>query len=202
MQITHTQQAGNCNTPLAHCFINRSAVCIMTLLSLMLVLSACTGHARRSTGTVLNDQSLEIDVINKIYSDPSFGENDHIKVEVHGGVVLLAGETVSEANSSLATELAEGFRLTQRVVNDLKVEDRANIGGQIDNTWLSTKVNSILVTANPISGNDASRIKVVSSRNTVYLMGMVTREEGDAVTEVVRNIRGVDKVVKIFDYLD
>ena len=168
----------------------------------MLVLCACTGHARRSTGTVLNDQSLEIDVINKIYSDPSFGENDHIKVEVHGGVVLLAGETVSEANSSLATKLAEEFRLTKRVVNDLKVEDRAGIGGQIDNTWLSTKVNSILITKNPISGNDASRIKVVSSRNTVYLMGMVTREEGDAVAEVVRNIGGVDKVVKIFDYLD
>jgi osmotically-inducible protein OsmY len=202
MRITHTQQAGNRNTPPAHCFFNRSAVCIMTLLALMLVLSACSGHARRSTGTVLNDQSLEIDVINKIYSDPSFGENDHIKVEVHLGVVLLAGETVSEANRSLATKLAEEFRLTERVVNDLQVEDRAGIGGQIDNTWLTTKVNSILVTKNPISGNDATRIKVVSSRNTVYLMGMVTREEGDSVAEVVRNIRGVDKVVLIFDYQD
>ena len=201
MRITHTQQAGNSNSLSAYCF-TRPVVCIMTLLSLMLVLSACTGHARRSTGTVLNDQSLEIDVINKIYSDPSFGENDHIKVEVHGGVVLLAGETVSEANRSLATKLAEEFRLTERVVNDFQVENRAGIGGQIDNTWLSTKVNSILITENPISGNDATRIKVVSSRNTVYLMGMVTREEGDAVAEVVRNIGGVDKVVKIFDYLD
>lgn len=202
MRITHKQHAGNCNCPSAHSFFTQSVVYIITLLSLMLVLSACSGHARRSTGTVLNDQSLEIDVINKIYSDPGFSENDHIKVEVHGGVVLLAGETVSEANRNLATKLAEEFRLTERVVNDLKIEDRAGIGGQIDNTWLSTKVNSILITENPISGNDASRIKVVSSRNTVYLMGMVTREEGDAVAEVVRNIGGVDKVVKIFDYLD
>ena len=202
MQITHRQQVRNSHRPTTPYLSIGSGTFILTLMCLTLILAACTGHARRSTGTVLNDQSLEIDVINKIYSDPSFGENDHIKVEVHGGVVLLAGETVSEANRSLATTLAEEFRLTERVVNDLKVEDRANIGGQIDNTWLTTKVNSILVTKNPISGNDASRIKVVSSRNTVYLMGMVTREEGNAVAEVVRNIGGVDKVVKIFDYLD
>jgi osmotically-inducible protein OsmY len=53
-----------------------------------------------------------------------------------------------------------------------------------------------------LHGNDVSRIKVVSSQNTVYLMGMVTREEGDTVAELVRNIRGVDRVVKIFDYVD
>ncbi len=172
------------------------------MLAILLTMPACSPHPRRSTGTVINDQSLEIDVINNIYSDPNFSENDHIKVEVHQGVVLLAGETVSESNRELATKLAEELRLTQRVVNDLKVADRDGIGGQMDNTWLTTKVNSILVTENPIAGNEATRIKVVSSRHTVYLMGIVTREEGDAVAEVVRNIGGVDKVVKIFDYQD
>ena len=177
-------------------------VIVFVLLVLILSLSACNKHVRRSTGTVINDQQLEIDVINSIFSDPAFGENDHIKVEVHQGVVLLAGETTSEANRALATTLAEKPRLTERVVNDLKIGDRDGISGQFENTWLTTKVNSILLKENPISGNDANRIKVVSSRNTVYLMGIVTREEGDAVAEVVRNIGGVAKVVKIFDYLD
>ncbi|MBT8076672.1 MAG: BON domain-containing protein, partial [Gammaproteobacteria bacterium] len=141
-------------------------------------------------------------VISSIRSNPNFSEADHIKVEVHQGVVLLAGETVSEANRTLATELAEESRLTERVVNDLKVGERAGFGGKLDNSWLTNKVNSKLLTKNPISGNDVSRIKVVSSQNTVYLMGMVTREEGDAVAEVIRNIRGVERVVKIFDYVD
>ena len=172
------------------------------MLIAVLTLSACADHARRSTGTVLNDQSLEYDVIGNIRSHPNFGENDHIKVEVHLGVVLLAGETVSEENRILATKLAEEPRLTERVVNDLKVGERAGFGGKLDNTWLTTKVNSILVTENPLPGNDAARIKVVSSQNTVYLMGMVTREEGTAIAEIVRNIGGVEKVVKIFDYTD
>lgn len=174
----------------------------LILLGSLLTLSACSDHQRRSTGTVLNDQSLEYEVIGNIRSDPGFGENDHIKVEVHQGVVLLAGETVSEENRILATKLAEKPRLTERVVNDLKVGDRSGFGGKLDNSWLTTKVNSILVTENPVSGNDATRIKVVSSQNTVYLMGLVSREEGEAIAEVVRNIGGVEKVVKIFDYTD
>jgi len=179
-----------------------SKVVFFALLVLILTLSACANYERRSTGTVLNDQTLEYDIINTISSNPNFGENDHIKVEVNQGVVLLAGETASEENKILATQLAEKPRLTQRVVNDLKVGEREGFGGRLDNSWLTTKVNSILISENPLAGNDASRIKVVSSNNTVYLMGFVTHAEADAVTEVVRNIGGVDKVVKIFDYTD
>jgi len=177
-------------------------ILICTLLVSILALTSCADHERRSTGTVLNDQTLEYDVISNIRSNPHFGENDHIKVEVHQGVVLLAGETASEENRILATKLAEEPRLTERVVNDLKVGERAGFGGKLDNTWLTTKVNSKLVTKNPLPGYDAARIKVVSSQNTVYLMGMVTREEGNEVAEIVRNIGGVEKVVKIFDYTD
>jgi osmotically-inducible protein OsmY len=179
-----------------------SLVVLFILLVSIVALPACGKYGRRTTGTVLNDQTLEYEVIDNIRSDPSFSEKDHIKVEVHQGVVLLAGETETEENKILATRLAEESRLTQRVVNDLKVGEREGFGGKLDNSWLTTKVNSILLTQNPLPGNDASRVKVVSSHNTVYLMGMVTRKEGDAVAEVVRNIGGVEKVVKIFDYTD
>lgn len=177
-------------------------IIFLFLLASTMLLSACADHARRSAGTVLDDQTLEYDVIDNIYSDPSFGQDDHIKVEVHQGVVLLAGETVSEENRVLATKLAEQATLTRRVVNDLKVGERADFGDKVNNSWLTTKVNSILVKENPLPGNDASRIKVVSSQHTVYLMGLVSRKEGDAIAEIVRNIDGVEKVVKIFDYTD
>ena len=202
MRSIYKQPVRGFQGPSGFCRTTGSMVVFLLLLVSILALPACGGHARRSTGTVLNDQSLEYDVISNIRNDPSFSENDHIKVEVHRGVVLLAGETVSEENKILATRLAEAPRLTERVVNDLKVGEREGFGGKLDNTWLTTKVNSLLVTENPLPGNDASRIKVVSSHNTVYLMGLVTHKEGEAVAEVVRNIGGVDKVVKIFDYTD
>lgn len=176
---------------------------VLALLALsMLALAACGNSPRRTTGTVLNDQSLQRTVTRSIESHPSFSDDDHIKVEVHQGVVLLAGETVSEENKALATKIAGEPRLTERVVNDLQVGEEADFGDKLDNSWLTSKVTSVLVTKNPIPGFDASRIKVTSSRNSVYLMGMVSREEGEAVAEIVRNIGGVEKVVKIFDYTD
>jgi len=33
-----------------------------------------------------------------------------------------------------------------------------------------------------------------------YLMGLVSHEEADAAVEVARNISGIDKVVKVFEY--
>jgi osmotically-inducible protein OsmY len=176
-------------------------IILAVLVASVLSLTACSSP-RRTTGTVLNDQSLQRAVSKSIKSDPSFSEDDHIKVEVHQGVVLLAGETVSEENKALATRLAEEPRLTERVVNDLKVGEEADFGDKLDNSWLTSKVTSVLVTKNPLPGFDASRIKITSSQNTVYLMGMVSREEGETVAEIVRNIGGVGKVVKIFDYTD
>jgi osmotically-inducible protein OsmY len=196
MRSRHSFNTQNKNRAIAQSFI------VFILLVAIISLSACTGSPRRTTGTVLNDQSLERTVIKSIRNHPSFSEDDHIKIEVHQGVVLLAGETVSEENRSLATTLAEKPRLTERVVNDLKVGERVGFGGKLDNSWLTSKVNSALITENPLPGSDTSRIKAISSQNTVYLMGMVSREEGDAVAEVVRNIRGVEKVVKVFDYTD
>ena len=179
----------------------RKATFLISLV-LIVLLPACADHARRSVGVVLDDQTLEYDVIQNIYSDPAFTKDDHIKVEVHQGMVLLSGETVSEENSALATRLAEEATLTKRVVNDLVVGEETGLGGRTNNTWLTAKVDSILLKENPMVGNDAARIKVVSSQHTVYLMGLVSHEEGDAVAEIVRNIGGVEKVVKIFDYTD
>ena len=171
-------------------------------LALMLGLSACADYAKRSTGTTLNDQTLEYTISNAIYDDPSFSKQDHIKVEVNGGIVLLAGETTSGANKAKATQIAQQQKLTKRVVNDLVIGERAGLGGKTNNTWLTAKVNSVLLKENPLPGNDASRIKVISSQGTVYLMGLVTHKQGDQVAEIVRNIRGVTKVVKIFEYTD
>ena len=180
----------------------RSSTVFTAVLAAIVTLAACSSHESRTVGTTFNDQQLEYEVVNNIRSHPAFGEHDHIKVEVHQGVVLLAGETVSEENRLLATQLAEKPRLTQRVINDLRIGRRAGFGGKLDNTWLTTKVNSILIAQNPVSGYEGKRIKVISSQNTVYLMGFVTREEGEKIAEVVRNIGGVEKVVKAFDYTD
>lgn len=167
------------------------------------LMAACTpASKKRSAGTVIDDQTIEYEAINDIFATPEISNADHIKIEVHNGTVLLAGETQSEANKALASKVASEVRGVKNVVNELAVMPSAGLGDRLDNSYISTKANSVLAVKDPISGSDMSRIKVMTARRNVYLMGTVTREEGDKAAEVVRNVGGVEKVIKVFDYID
>lgn len=188
------------------------AITVLCLLLALLTLSGCAAVAiggaamvasdRRTTGTVLDDQTTELTVSDRIYATPGFEGGDHVKVEVYQGVVLLLGEVTTAEKQALAGKRAGEVKNVARVVNELTVGSSASVGKRLDNTWLTTKVNTALIRENPVPGFDATRIKVVTSQNNVYLMGLVSREEGDAVAEVARNVGGVAKVVKVFSYTD
>ena len=45
-------------------------------------------------------------------------------------------------------------------------------------------------------------MKVVTEHRVVYLMGLVYRKEADLATEATRDVSGVERVVKLFEYLD
>lgn len=175
---------------------------MLALLTATLVGACAPASKKRTPGTVIDDQTIEVKALNGIYGAAEFDSADHVKVEVHNGTVLLAGETRSEANKALATRIVTDIRGVKHVVNELAVMPAAGLGDRLDNTYISAKANSILTAKNPVGGLDMTRIKVITARRNVYLMGTVTHEEGDRVTEVVRNIGGVEKVIKVFDYLD
>jgi len=48
----------------------------------------------------------------------------------------------------------------------------------------------------------AIRISTTVELGVVYLMGLVTREEGEAAGQIAASVSGVEKVVKIFEYVD
>ena len=180
-----------------------SAKGFLAILILAILLGACSPKAERRTfGTFIDDQAAEIQIHDTLYARPEFDERDHLKVEAHNETLLLAGEVSSEKKKQLATDLAMQMKAISRVVNELAVMPPADTSGKLHNSYITSKVNTKLLTSNPIEGNDTGRIKVITARGTVYLMGTVSRAEGDAVAEVARKTGGVEKVVKVFDYTD
>lgn len=181
----------------------RSQWAVLALLLSVALVAACTPTSKKRTaGTFIDDATIETMVRSNIYATNEIDSADHIKVEVHTGTVLLAGETRNEANKALATRVANQVRGVTNVVNELAVMPAAGLGDRLDNSYITTKANSVLAFKDPISGTDMARIKVMTARRNVYLMGTVTREEGEKVAEVVRNIGRVEKVIKVFDYID
>lgn len=166
--------------------------------------AAATGlavHDRRSFGTVIDDQALEVRVRDAIFDDHAFTREHRIKVNAYRGWVLLAGEAGTESNVRLAGEITAGVDGVRRVVNELAPERRPSFGQGSKDKWLSSKVNSSL-TRVELAGFDPTRVQVTSARSVVYLMGLVSRAEGEAATEQARTVKGVERVVTIFEYLE
>lgn len=179
--------------------MNHLATVAILLLTALLLAGCFKG---RSAGTVLDDQNTEFRVIDVIYNDPDIDANSHIKVEVHEAIVLLLGETPTPEKRERAGELAASVPNVDRVVNEIQVRDSAGLAGRAHNSWLTTKVNSALAFDSSLKLIDTSRVKVITANRNVYLMGLVRRNDADAIVEVVRNVGGVEKVVKVFKYTD
>ena len=74
-----------------------------------------------------------------------------------------------------------------------------SVPARSNDTWLTTKVKSKLLVARNIKAN---RIKVVTENGVVYLLGLVSRDLGDSIVAAVRNTFGVQKIVRIFEYIE
>ena len=46
------------------------------------------------------------------------------------------------------------------------------------------------------------RIKVQTENGVVYLLGLITRQQAEDAVAVARNVYGVQKIVKVFEYLE
>ena len=161
-------------------------------------------HDRRSFGRVLEDRNLQLSVLDKINRDKAMvRDNNHVKVVVYDGIMLLCGQVRSAELRQHAQAVAESFEGIDRLVNDIEVTDEPQgFWRRRQDNAQSARVKTALLDITSMPGFDPTRINVTSAHGVVYLMGLVTHEEDDAATEIARNIGGVDKVVKVFEYTD
>ena len=161
-------------------------------------------HDRRAVGTVLSDRNIQLSAIDAINRHRELTRDDNnIKVVVYNGVMLLCGQVRSEELRQLAHSSAEGFDGVVRLVDQIEVTDTPEgfWRRRADETT-TARVKTGLLDITSLPGFDPTRINVTTSHSVVYLMGLVDHAEADAATDVARNTQGVDKVVKLFDYID
>lgn len=184
-------------------------------LLLVLSLSGCAGllvggtavgvsvaHDRRTTGTVVDDQTIELklyDALNK-----KLPPGNQISITSYNGVVLLTGRTVSNAARWQAEDIARNFREPPvRIVhNELVIGPPSPLSVESNDALLTTKVKTALFQINYIPGFDPTRVKVVTSQSVVYLMGLVRSNEANAVANVTSQVGGVQRVVTLFELIN
>ncbi len=156
-------------------------------------------HDRRTTGRFIDDQVLELNAGKRIGDDRTLEGKVRVNVTSMNGLVLLTGETPSADLRDRTLAHVRTLDGVRRIYNHVRIAERATFGDISQDKWLYTKIKSKQTTA---GGVDPTRVKVVTSHSVVYLMGLVTRAEGDAHTQIARETKGVAEVVKLFEYVD
>lgn len=159
---------------------------------------AAVAHDRRTTGTVVDDQAIELKAVSRLNDDADLVQA-HVNVTSYNGVVLLTGEVPNRGAKARAKAIVEQIPKVRRVHNELIIDAPSRFGSRSQDTWITTKLKSKLLAADEIEG---TRVKVVTERGTVYLLGLVDRPTAEAAVLEARTTDGVKKVVKLFEYTD
>ncbi|NKC16150.1 MAG: BON domain-containing protein [Gammaproteobacteria bacterium] len=153
---------------------------------------------RRTPGTVIDDELIEIRGVQAFFQDKAINEQTHINVTSYNGIILLSGEAPTEALKQRATTLVSNIEKVRQVYNEVRAAAPSTLGVRGSDAYLSAKVKTALFAHGNVP---AHLIKVVTENSTVFLMGLTTRAEADAATNVARKIGGVQRVVKLFEYI-
>lgn len=152
---------------------------------------------RRSSGAYIEDQEIELKAGKAI--DDELKSNVHANVTSYNRHVLITGEVSSDANKAKAESLVKPIQNVNSINNQLVVGPNSSISKRANDTYITSKVKTNFLTANKFSAN---YVKVVTENGTVFLLGLVTRKEGNDAAEIASGTSGVSKVVKVFEYID
>ena len=157
--------------------------------------AAMVATDRRTTGTQVDDESIELKLGHQ--AGQQYGDRIHLNVTSYNGVVLLTGEVPDQGVWASLGSLAKNTEKVRAVNNELVVAPNADLSSRSNDTYITSKVKSRMIEANRFPPN---AVKVVTERGVVYLIGIVSKEEGDAAGETAATTSGVVRVVKFFQY--
>ena len=153
----------------------------------------------RTAGTVFDDELIESKILINLSKANAQVNQSHINVISFNESVLLVGQVPSQQASDDAEAIATQTRKVKKVNNELQIAGPTSFVIRSNDTYLTSRVKVALLTsesANPL------RIKVITENATVYLMGLVTRDEAQAAVDEIVKISGVIRIVKVFEYID
>ncbi|MEA3302172.1 MAG: BON domain-containing protein [Pseudomonadota bacterium] len=158
-------------------------------------------HDRRTTATVMDDQEIKLRARATLGNHPEISEHSRIHVTSFNRRVLIFGQADSRKMADRFAHLVSRQPKLKSVYNEVEIRARASNMDISKDAALTSKIKGSLWRVS-IRGFDPTRVKISTTLGNVYLLGLVTAEEGPAIVEHVRSISGVKKVIGIFEYIE
>ncbi len=162
---------------------------------------AATGE--RGFGDIVADQRLRGRIQGYVLNDDELLDEANVTITVFNRIVLLTGEVPDREAGMRLAGFARGQDDVRFVYNELVVAELSSVMSRSRDRMINTAARTRLMTMADLPEDfDRERIRLVTERQRLYLLGRVTREEAEGITDALRRVRGVREVVRMFEYLD
>ncbi|MDF2867281.1 MAG: osmY 2 [Gammaproteobacteria bacterium] len=155
-------------------------------------------YDRRDFETMASDQEIFQQANNKINIDNELKNDAHIIVTSFNRSVLIVGQAPTEALRARIQQLVASIPNIKRIYNEVSISGPTSPAVRSSDAWITTKVKSQMLVETKLR---SGQMKVVTEDSVVYLMGIVHREQADIAVDIARQVSGVQRVVKIFEYI-
>ncbi|KAA1158687.1 divisome-associated lipoprotein YraP [Pseudoalteromonas fuliginea] len=153
---------------------------------------------RRTIGSQIDDNNIEIKASIALSEVERLEKFANINAVSVNGIVLLVGQVANQEMKGEAQRTIENVAGIRKIHNQIRIGSNIGITTQTHDSWLTSKVKAQLLTAKNISSNN---IKVVTENGEVFLMGLVSESESNQAVNIARNVSGVERVIKVFEYM-
>ena len=170
------------------------SACAPLLLGGAIVGSSMVVTDRRTSGTQVDDQAIELKGTKRI--NDILGDRGNVSTTSYNRVVLLTGTVLAEPDKAAVERAVSAIENVKSVVNEVAIGTAASFGNRSNDTLLTSKVKASFVDAKDVQVN---AYKVLTERSIVYLMGRVTEREATRAADIARGVSGVHKVVRVFE---
>ena len=178
--------------------------CVVTLSACVpaaLVVGATAGGAilydKRGFKTMSNDNHAMMQATHAIRKAKLTPDKSDVTVTVYNGIGLIVGEVDSTKTKLKIGKVVAKTSHVRRVYNEVLIAGDGSTLSDVNDAWLAGKVKTHLLLKSGLKSGD---IKIVVQSGRVYLMGVVSKYQASLAVEAARQISGVKKVVKVFEY--
>ncbi|KND57163.1 21 kDa hemolysin precursor [Candidatus Burkholderia verschuerenii] len=151
---------------------------------------------RRTLGAQTEDREIQVKASSRI--GENLPDTAHVNVTVFNRRVLLTGEVPDDASKQKAEAVVRDINNVASIVNELAIQGASSFSSRANDSYLEGRVKTAMVGKSNLRAN---YYKVVCERGIVYLMGLVTQDEGSHGADVAAQTPGVEQVVKVFQYI-
>ena len=154
---------------------------------------------RRTAGTIIEDQTIELKAYRSIQANKELAKKIHINITSYNTAVLITGESPLDKMRQEVISLVTAVEKVTHVYNEITIAAPSSMVSRSGDVYITTKVKAKLFADKILNG---LIIKIVTEKGVVYLMGIVNHQEAEIATNIARETGGVQKVVKLFQYID